>query len=78
MTAAVYTDWYFRLGTLCERNSMRMRPLDGQEARALEISAAMFASRLQTRGRPQSGPVPDTGSQGSGGDTTPRSRVVLS
>ena len=35
--AAVYTDWYFRLGTMCERNSMRLRPLDGQEVRAPNV-----------------------------------------
>ena len=46
--ATVYTEWYFHLCALCERNSMRMRPLDGQEAKALEISASRFAERQQT------------------------------
>jgi len=82
--AAVYTDWYFRLGTLCERSSMRLRPLDGHEARALEISAGIYKSRLQAEARPSSGPLPmppDEGSKdgpSSSREPVQRSRAVLS
>jgi hypothetical protein len=60
--ASVYTQWYFRLGTLCEKNEIRMRPLDGQEARSLEISASMYAKRMEhiKTPRPNSGPLPPT------------------
>lgn len=83
--AAVYTEWYFRLGTLCERSSMRLRPLDGHEARALEISAGIYTSRLQAEARPSSGPLPmppDEGSNdkpsSSSRELVQRSRAVLS
>ena len=36
-------------GTLCERNQMRIRPLDGQEARALEIGSDLYASRIRAQ-----------------------------
>ena len=75
----MYTNWYFRLGTLCERNSMRIRPLDGTEASALEIGSDRYASRLRAvSNRPQSGPLPSTGNEHDGNELTPRTRVVLS
>ena len=79
--AAVYTNWYFRLGTLCERNSMRMRPLDSREAGLLEIGSDRFATRIRssTPQRPHSGPLP-TLDDSIAGDQTPsqRTRAVLS
>ena len=79
ISIAVYTDWYFRVGALCMKSSVqRMRPLDMQAARALEISSALFQARMQTRDRPHSDPMPETPAQAGGGGITPRSRVVLS
>ena len=80
--SAVYANWYFRLGTLCERNQMRMRPLDGNEALALEIGSDQYASRIKAQGnRPNSGPLPSV--EGTPGDRTPAtpgsaSRAVIS
>jgi len=74
--AAVYTDWYFRLCTLAERNDLRVRPLDQNEARRLEIRGAIMESHLRSSvgTRAHSGPV-------SGAEATapsPRSRAVVS
>ena len=80
--SAVYANWYFRLGTLCERNQMRMRPLDGNEALALEIGSDQYASRIKAQGnRPNSGPLPSV--EGTPGGATPgtpgsSSRAVIS
>ena len=70
----MYTNWYFRLGSLCERNSMRIRPLDSREASVLEIGSGRFANRIRAHvTRPQSGPIESAVAQPS-----PRTRVVLS
>ena len=73
--AAVYTDWYFRLASLCERTSTRLRPVDGHEARALEISTNTYAEQMHKleNTKPHSGPLPE-----GNHDETPRSRLVLS
>jgi len=71
--AAIYTDWYFRLCTMCERNAMGMRPLDSAEARRLEIHACLYESRVRAATRASSGPLPHNDHA-----LTPRSRAVLS
>ena len=76
--AAVYTNWYFRIGSLCERNSMRIRPLDGKEAHLLEIGSDRFASRVRQVGRPQSGPLPCLHDGDLAVPTQPRTRAVIS
>jgi len=73
--AAIYTDWYFRLGTMCERNAMGMRPLDGAEARRLEIHASLYESRVRGETRASSGPLPQ---HDHDRQVTPRSRAVIS
>ena len=69
--ASIYTEWYFRLSALCERSSIRLRPLDAEEARKLEIKASLYEGRLQRGPRWHSAPLND----GDGGKS---SRVVLS
>ena len=83
--AAVYTNWYFRLGSLCERNSMRMRPLDAEAAHALEIGSGRYIARAKsTATRPRSGPLPalehevELREASTSAAPTMRSRVVLS
>ena len=78
--AAVYTNWYFRLGTLCERNQMRVKPLDADTARNLEIGSESFAARIKPQSnRPLSEPVLETPDDlGVKGEQSQRSRAVLS
>eukprot|EP00325_Prymnesiales_sp_UTEX-LB-985_P003323 CAMPEP_0174701272 /NCGR_PEP_ID=MMETSP1094-20130205/5962_1 /TAXON_ID=156173 /ORGANISM="Chrysochromulina brevifilum, Strain UTEX LB 985" /LENGTH=546 /DNA_ID=CAMNT_0015898887 /DNA_START=51 /DNA_END=1691 /DNA_ORIENTATION=+ len=71
--AAVYTDWYFKLCTLAEKNDLRVRPLDQTEARRLEIRGAIFENQLRSiNNRSHSGPM--LGAE----PPTPRSRAVVS
>ena len=44
----MYTEWYFKLCDLCERNSVRLKPLDSAEAAHLEITSDMHSTRLRS------------------------------
>ena len=73
--AMVYTDWYFKVCTLAERNDRPLRPLACDEAHFLEIRGELIqkklASELQS---PHSDPMLQDGNPGP----SPRSRVVIS
>ena len=72
--AAVYTEWYFKLCDLAEKNHMRVRPLDSNEARTLEIRGAIVESQLRALNtRAHSGPT--LGS--SAPPPSPRSRAIV-
>ena len=76
VTATIYTNWYFRLRSLCDRHSLRIHPLDGDEARLLEIGSDRYASHVRDVARAQSGPLPYLG----GSFATPKrpTRAVIS
>ena len=78
--AGVYTNWYFRLGALCERNSMRIRPLNGDEASALEIGSASYAARARASHRTDKRPLSDGALPSAALPHKPalRSRAVIS
>ena len=57
VSAAVYTEWYFKLCDLCERNSVRLKPLDSAEAAHLEITSDMHSTRLRSDFMTRSGTV---------------------
>ena len=56
--ATLYTSCYFRLGTLGERHSMHIRPLDASEARHLEMGSERFADRVRPGSGQQEGHRP--------------------
>ena len=64
VSAAVYTEWYFKLCDLCERNSVRLKPLDSTEAAHLEICSDMHATRLRSDYMTRSGTVLGRGAMG--------------
>ena len=72
--ATVYTDWYFKLCTLAERNHTRLRPLDANEANFLEIRGAIVEKKLLSERSPRSDPTLSDSMPGP----SPRSRIVLS
>ena len=89
--ATIYTEWYFHLCALCEReDAVSMRPLDSRQAHALEISTTSWAARLahardadpMGRLRPNSSPDFPLGGAGGAeevnGAATPRSRAIIS
>lgn len=57
VSAAVYTEWYFKLCDLCQRNSVRLTPLDSAEAAHLEITSDMHSTRLRSDYMTRSGTV---------------------
>jgi len=58
ISAAIYTEWYFKLCELCERKSIRMRPLNHTEATQLEINTHLFTTKVQsTHNSSVSGPI---------------------
>ena len=71
VSAAVYTEWYFKLCDLCERNSVRLKPLDASQAAYLEICSDLHSSRWQGDALAKSGPLPGKELP------TPRSRAVV-
>jgi len=70
--AAVYTDWYFKLCTLAEKNNSRLRPLGTNEAKLLEIRGSIVGRKLLSEHNPNSDPTL------SDVQASPRSRVVIS
>mmetsp|Transcript_56687 Transcript_56687/g.93738 ORF Transcript_56687/g.93738 Transcript_56687/m.93738 type:complete len:381 (+) Transcript_56687:219-1361(+) len=73
ISAAVYTEWYFKVCELCENNHVRLRPLSQAEAFELEINSNLYVSKLQRR-QSQSGPIAGTTSC----DPASRGRAILS
>ncbi|KAL1522047.1 hypothetical protein AB1Y20_021692 [Prymnesium parvum] len=73
--AAVYTEWYFKVCSLCERNSMRMKPLNAAEAARLEVITINFEERVKedyAKTKAHSAPIKSESHAESGG------RAVLS
>ena len=71
ISAAVYTEWYFRLCDLCEKNQVRLRPMDSGEAQYLEIKASIYGNARKAS-ISKSGPMPTDHTP------APASRAVLS
>ena len=71
ISAAVYTEWYFRLCDLCEKNQVRLRPMDAGEAQYLEIKASIYGNARKAS-ISKSGPMPTDHTP------APASRAVLS
>ena len=73
--AAIYTDWYFKVCTLAQKNQLRMHPLDVREANSLEIRGNLFEARLSAQcEKAHSGPM-----SGAKEETpSPRSRAIIS
>ena len=71
VSAAVYTEWYFRLCDLCEKNQVRLRPMDTGEAQYLEIKASIYGNARKAS-ISKSGPMPTDHTP------APASRAVLS
>lgn len=72
VSAAVYTEWYFKLCDLCERNSVRLKPLGASEAAYLEICSDLLSTRWHGDMLAKSGPAVV-----GAGLPTPRSRAVV-
>ena len=53
----IYTEWYFRLCDLCEKNQVRLRPMDSGEAQYLEIKASIYGNARKAS-ISKSGPMP--------------------
>ena len=77
----MYTEWYFKLCELCEKKEARLQPLSHAEASHLEIVSNLFATKVQPWRQICSDPLSSTstaGSAGAGGQSSARSRVILS
>jgi hypothetical protein len=73
--ATVYTDWYFKLCSLADKSELRVRPLNPEEAKLLEIRGALFESHIRASNqRTRSGPI--DGRDMRAGES-PRSRLVI-
>mmetsp|Transcript_20724 Transcript_20724/g.43737 ORF Transcript_20724/g.43737 Transcript_20724/m.43737 type:complete len:381 (+) Transcript_20724:280-1422(+) len=74
ISAGVYTEWYFKLCELCERNEVRMKPLSQAEASKLEIRSHNFSNQIKSNMQgAMSGPV----AVGYSSDAQSGGRVIL-
>jgi len=76
--AAVYTDWYFKICSLCERSNYRMKPLDADEAARLELQALSYEENLRAECKPKHNSAPMPGEEPMDLLHDSRGRAVLS
>jgi len=76
--AAVYTDWYFKICSLCERSNLSMKPLDAEEASHLELQALSFEENLRAECKPKHNSAPMPGEEPVAVNDFSRGRAVIS